>query len=52
MSPFNKHLAEFVIAAESLLEFDHVLLPLTPKDQQTIQYYLAALAAKYPALLK
>jgi hypothetical protein len=52
VSPTGKDLNTFVDACETLLRADIVAADFTLQESQIIQYYIAALAAKYPALLK
>lgn len=52
VSPYNRDITLFVDACETLLNVDIGLTKLTVKEDQIIQYYIAALAAKFPALLK
>ena len=51
VSPYKQDLKSFVDGCEKLLSFDIELVGFTPKEHQVIQYYIAALTAKFPALL-
>ena len=51
VSPYNRDILAFVEACETLLSVDSVILNLSRQESQVIQYYLAALGAKFPALL-
>ena len=51
MSPYKRDIQAFVDACEMLLAFDTGIVILTQPEIRTIQYYLAALSAKFPAVL-
>ena len=51
MSLYKEDLKVFVDGCERLLGYDFEMLNFTPKEHQVIQYYIAALTAKFPALL-
>lgn len=52
MSPYGKDIHTFMDACEALLQVEIVAADLSEQEGRIIQYYLAALAAKFPALLK
>jgi hypothetical protein len=52
MSPYGKDINSFVDACKLLLNAEIVAAELTPQQNQVIQYYIAALIEKFPALLK
>lgn len=51
MNSHRRDLNIFVIACDALLSLDTVPQDFTSQDHQVMQYYLAALTAKYPALI-
>ena len=52
VSPYNRDfIRAFVEACETLLSIDSGIVNLTQQENQIIQYYLAALGAKFPTLL-
>lgn len=51
MSPYGKDINSFVDACV-LLNTEIVAAELTPQQNQVIQYCIAALIEKFPALLK
>ena len=51
MSPYGKDMNAFVDACEKMLSIEVVAEDLIAQQNQIIQYYLAALMAKFPALL-
>jgi len=52
VSPYNRDIIRaFVEACERLLSIDSGIVNLTQQENQIIQYYLAALGAKFPTLL-
>lgn len=50
MSPYNRDLTAAVDACTALL--DEEAATLTVKENQLLQYYLAAMTAKFPALIE
>ena len=52
MSPYGRDINTFVEACELLLSNEVVAADFTLQENQVLQYYLAALGAKFPALLK
>ena len=52
MSPYGKDINAFIDACQKMLSVELVSSDLTPQQNQVIQYYLAALVAKFPALLE
>jgi hypothetical protein len=52
MSPYGRDINAFVDGCKMLLNVEILPADLTPQQNQVIQYYLAALVAKFPALLK
>jgi hypothetical protein len=52
LSPYGRDINTFVDGCKLLLNTEIVAAELTPQQNQVIQYYLAALVAKFPALLK
>ena len=52
MSPYGRDLNSFVDACKLMLNVEVVAAEFTPQQNQVIQFYLAALAEKFPALLK
>jgi hypothetical protein len=52
MSPYKQDMKAFADACETLLRLEFVADNLSERDHQVIQYYIAALAAKFPSLLK
>ena len=52
MSPHGRDINRFVAACEALLEMNVATADLTEQEGQLIQYYIAALAAKFPALVE
>lgn len=52
MSPYSRDLNAFVDACVMLLSEDIVAASFTIKENQILQFYLAAMIAKFPALLK
>ena len=51
VTPFNSEIMAFADACERLMKVDGVVVNLNRPQSQVIQYYLAALGAKFPALL-
>ena len=51
MTLYNTEVMEFVDACETLLKVESVEVNRDRQQSQVIQYYLAALGAKFPALL-
>jgi hypothetical protein len=52
VSPYNRDIIrKFVEACETLLSIDSGIVNFTQQENQIIQYYLAALGAKFPTLL-
>ena len=49
-SYISQDVNSFVAASESLLAHRIMLTELTERERQVIQFYLSALAAKFPAL--
>jgi hypothetical protein len=52
VSPYGRDINTFVDGCKLLLNTEIVAAELTPQQNQVIQYYIAALAEKFPALLK
>jgi len=52
VSPYSRDLNAFVDACTMLLSDDITAANLTVKEHQVLQFYLAAMIAKFPALLK
>ena len=52
MSPYERDINTFVVACETLLNVNMVAVDLSAKERRIIQYYISALTAKFPALLK
>jgi hypothetical protein len=52
MSPHGRDINTFVTACEALLGTNVATADLTEQEGQLIQYYIAALAAKFPALVE
>jgi hypothetical protein len=50
VTPYNREIMAFADACETLLKVDSVVVNLTQQQSKVIQYYLAALGAKFPAL--
>jgi len=51
VSPYNRDIMAFVDACESLLHDDIMVVNCSRQENLIIQYYIAALGAKFPALL-
>ena len=51
VTPYNREILAFADACETLLKLDSMLVNLSRQQSQVIQYYLAALGTKFPALL-
>jgi len=51
LSPHGRDINAFVSACETLLGINVTTADLTEQEGQLIQYYIAALAAKFPALV-
>jgi hypothetical protein len=51
LSPQGRDINTFVSACETLLGITVATADLTEQEGQLIQYYIAALAAKFPALV-
>lgn len=51
VTPYSREIMAFADACETLLKLDSVVVNLTQQQSQVIQYYLAALGARFPALL-
>ena len=52
VSPYNRDLTAFVDACTALLDEEVTAANLTVKESQLLQYYLAAMTAKFPALIE
>jgi hypothetical protein len=52
MSPFGRDINAFVDACKLMLNAEIVATELTPQQNQVIQYYIAAMAEKFPAVVK
>ena len=50
--PYGRDINTFVEASEMLLSHEVVAANLSLPEHQVIQFYLAALLAKFPAILK
>jgi hypothetical protein len=51
VSPHGRDINTFVSACETILGINVATADLTEQEGQLIQYYIAALAAKFPALV-
>ena len=51
VSPHGRDINTFVSACETLLGINVATVDLTEQEGQLIQYYIAALAVKFPALV-
>ena len=51
MTPHGRDINTFVVACETLLGLDVTAADLTEQEGRIVQYYIAALAAKFPALV-
>ena len=51
MSPYRKDINAFAVTCEALLSVDIVSENLNEIDNRLVQYYIAALAAKFPVRL-
>jgi hypothetical protein len=52
VNPYGRDLNVFVDACRNMLNVEIVAAEFTPQQNQVIQFYLAAMAEKFPALLK
>lgn len=52
MSPYSRDINAFVDACTRLLSDNIAAASLTVKENQILQFYLAAMLAKFPAIIK
>ena len=52
VNPYGRDLNVFVDACRNMLNVEIVAAEFSPQQNQVIQFYLAAMAEKFPALLK
>jgi len=52
VSPYGRDINAFIDGCKLMLNIEVLATEFTPQQNQVIQFYLAAMAEKFPALLK